>query len=84
MSKYRQSELGPNLALRARIIQSVRRFFIQRHYLEVDTPIRIPAPAPEAHIDAVAAEDWYLQTSPELCMKQLLAAGCAKRGLHRQ
>jgi lysyl-tRNA synthetase class 2 len=78
MSKYRQSELGPNLQLRARIIQAVRRFFIQRQYLEVDTPIRIPAPAPEAHIDAVATEDWFLQTSPELCMKQLIAAGFTK------
>ena len=78
MSNCRQSELGPNLELRARIIQAVRRFFIQRQYLEVDTPIRIPAPAPEAHIDAVAAGDWFLQTSPELCMKQLLAAGFPK------
>ena len=78
MSKYRQFELGPNLQLRARIIQAVRRFFIQLQYLEVDTPIRIPAPAPEAHIDAIATEDWFLQTSPELCMKQLLAAGFSK------
>ena len=75
MNKYRQSQIEKNLHLRARIIQAVRSFFIERKYLEVDTPIRIPAPAPEAHIDAVASEDWYLQTSPELCMKQLLAAG---------
>jgi lysyl-tRNA synthetase class 2 len=67
-----------NLELRARIIQAVRSFFIERQYLEVDTPIRIPAPAPEAHIDAVATGDWFLQTSPELCMKQLLAAGYTK------
>ncbi|MBE9543152.1 MAG: EF-P lysine aminoacylase GenX [Proteobacteria bacterium] len=75
MGKYRQSQIKKNLHLRAAIIQAVRSFFIERGYLEVDTPIRIPAPAPEAHIDAVASEDWYLQTSPELCMKQLLAAG---------
>jgi len=78
MGKYRQSALSPSLDLRARIIQAVRRFFIARDYLEVDTPIRIPAPAPEAHIDAVASEDCYLQTSPELCMKQLLAAGYSR------
>jgi lysyl-tRNA synthetase class 2 len=71
----RQSQIKKILHLRARIIQAVRNFFIERKYLEVDTPIRIPAPAPEAHIDAVATEGWYLQTSPELCMKQLLAAG---------
>jgi lysyl-tRNA synthetase class 2 len=56
-------------------MQAIRRFFIERDYLEVDTPIRIPAPAPEAHIDAMATADQFLQTSPELCMKQLLAAG---------
>jgi lysyl-tRNA synthetase class 2 len=78
MSKYRQSDLSQNLYLRARIIQAVRSYFIERQYLEVDTPIRIPAPAPEAHIDAVATGDWFLQTSPELCMKQLLAAGFSK------
>ena len=60
------------------MIQATRSFFFERQYLEVDTPIRIPAPAPEAHIDAVASEDCYLQTSPELCMKQLVAAGYSR------
>ncbi len=78
MGKYRQSQIKQNLHLRARIIQAVRRFFVDRAYLEVDTPIRIPAPAPEAHIDAIASENCYLQTSPELCMKQLLAAGYSR------
>ncbi len=63
------------LHFRARVIQSVRRFFREQDYLEIDTPLLIPAPAPEAHIDAVKAGQLYLQTSPELCMKQLLAAG---------
>jgi len=75
MTIYRQSTIKDNLYLRARIIRSIRSFFNDGDYLEIDTPIRIPAPAPEAHIDAVAAGDQYLQTSPELCMKQLLAAG---------
>ena len=75
MEKIRQPKIIHNLQLRARIIQAVRSFFIERQYLEVETPIRIPAPAPEAHINAVATGDWYLQTSPELCMKRLLAAG---------
>ncbi|MEE4263230.1 MAG: EF-P lysine aminoacylase EpmA [Desulfobacteraceae bacterium] len=78
MKIYRQFQIKKNLHLRAQVLQAVRGFFIQRQYLEVDTPVRIPAPAPEAHIDAVATEDWFLQTSPELCMKQLLAAGFAK------
>lgn len=44
-------------------------------FLEVETPVRIPAPAPEAHIEPEPAGNWFLQASPELCMKQLLAAG---------
>jgi len=64
-----------DLRVRASMIQAVRRFFQERDFLEVETPLLIPAPAPEVHIDAVAAGDWFLQTSPELCMKRLLAAG---------
>jgi lysyl-tRNA synthetase class 2 len=66
------------LEKRARIIQSIRAFFIRRGYLEVETPHRIPANAPEAHIDAIASDGWFLHTSPELCMKRLLAAGCPR------
>jgi lysyl-tRNA synthetase class 2 len=64
-----------NLNERARIVQTIRAFFIARGYLEVETPQRIPGNAPEGYIDAVASGDWFLQTSPELCMKRLLAAG---------
>ncbi|MFA7383691.1 MAG: EF-P lysine aminoacylase EpmA [Desulfurivibrionaceae bacterium] len=66
------------LRLRAVLIQALRNFFIDRGYLEVETPLRIPAPAPEAHIVPLSSESWYLQTSPELCMKRLLAAGIPK------
>ncbi len=63
------------LGARARIIQEIRRFFVEGGYLEVETPLRIPAPAPESHIDPVPADGWFLQTSPEICMKRMLAAG---------
>lgn len=63
------------LAARAEIIREIRRFFYEEGYLEVDTPLRIPAPAPESHIDAIPSGEWFLQTSPELAMKRLLAAG---------
>ena len=75
MVVYQQKRRKEKLILRARIIQAVRDFFIDHDYIEVETPIRIPAPAPETHIDAVESGDWFLQTSPELCMKQLLAVG---------
>jgi lysyl-tRNA synthetase class 2 len=71
----RQHTIQANLVLRARLLAAVRAFFQAAGYLEVETPVRIPAPAPEAHIDPLAAGDWYLQTSPELAMKRLLAAG---------
>jgi len=63
------------LSLRAVLIQNIRQFFIQHHFLEIETPLRIPSPAPEEHIEAIPSGDWFLQTSPELCMKRLLAAG---------
>lgn len=65
----------PALEARARIVQTIRAFFIAKDFLEVETPQRIPVNAPELHIDAVRSGDWALQTSPELCMKRLLAAG---------
>ena len=78
MTTHRQRKIKQNLHLRARIIQNIREFFLDHDYLEVETPGRIPAPAPEANIDAQPAGSWYLQTSPELCMKQLLAAGFSR------
>jgi lysyl-tRNA synthetase class 2 len=66
------------LWLRARIIQAIRLFFIEKGYLEVETPYLIPAPAPELHIDAVSAGEAFLHTSPELCMKRLMSAGYPK------
>ncbi len=64
-----------SLQLRAKLLQSIRNFFIQNNFLEIETPIRIPSPAPEEHIEAILSDNWFLQTSPELCMKRLLSAG---------
>jgi elongation factor P--(R)-beta-lysine ligase len=71
----RQETLNAALKLRARVQQAMRAFLDAADYLAVETPIRIPAPAPEAHIDPEPCGQAFLQTSPELCMKQLLAAG---------
>ncbi len=56
----------------------VREFFHTNGYLEVDTPIMGPAIIPEAHIDPFSMTDdaygpLFLQASPELYMKRLLA-----------
>ncbi len=65
-----------NLVRRAEIVRGLRRFFDERGFVEVETPVRIPAPAPEPHIDCPpVATGGYLRASPELQMKKLLAAG---------
>jgi lysyl-tRNA synthetase class 2 len=67
--------IKPNLERRALINQFTREFFIERGFLEVETPVRVPAVAPELYITPFESEDWFLSTSPELYMKRLLASG---------
>ena len=71
-------EKSKNLTQRARIIQKIRAFFVESEFLEVETPQRIPLNAPEANITAIHSSSWQMQTSPELAMKRLLAAGYSK------
>lgn len=67
------------LWLRANIIKAIRVFFWERGFLEVETPLLIPANAPEEYINPVIAlPSWQLQTSPEICMKRLLCSGHQK------
>jgi len=75
MTVCRQTAIKANLHLRARLLLAIRTFFEREDFLEIETPLRIPAPAPESNIDAQASGNWFLQTSPELCMKRLLASG---------
>lgn len=67
-----------NLILRSSLIKAIRAFFESRGFLEVETPHRIPANAPEEHIEPFASEIFYLHTSPEICMKRLLCRGHEK------
>ncbi len=67
---------------------AVRSFLRARGFLEVDTPLLVPGPGLEPHIDPIAvdvrttfegkAERRWLITSPELSMKRLLAAGAER------
>ena len=72
------------LRQRAKIVSGIRGFFDARDFVEIETAVAIPAPAPEEHIDcprllkpldATSAAPFYLRASPELQMKKLLAAG---------
>lgn len=67
------------IELRAQAIKEIRRFFDEMGFLEVETPVRIKAPAPEPHIDCPpVSTGGFLRASPELQMKKLLAAGLDK------
>jgi lysyl-tRNA synthetase class 2 len=61
------------LRKRALLIQAIRRFFVDRDYIEVNTPVRLPVLIPEAYNEPVESGNCYLQTSPEICMKRILA-----------
>ncbi|MCL1922097.1 MAG: EF-P lysine aminoacylase EpmA [Kiritimatiellaeota bacterium] len=68
----------PVLETRSRVLRAVRDFFYGEGFVEVETPIRVQAPALETHIDAPPSGGAWLRTSPELHMKRLLAAGCPR------
>lgn len=64
------------LVIRANVIRTIRQFFYEQGFLEVETPLLIPANAPEEYIDPLpAANCMQMQTSPEICMKRLLCRG---------
>jgi lysyl-tRNA synthetase class 2 len=60
---------------RAAIVQALRAFFDARGFVEVETPIVVPSPGLDVHLDAFEVDGRYLSTSPEYQMKRLLAAG---------
>ena len=67
------------LEKRAAIVRGIRRFFDDQGFIEVETAVRIAAPAPEEHIDCPpVVGGGYLRASPELQMKKLLAVGMDK------
>jgi lysyl-tRNA synthetase class 2 len=76
---WRPTASFETLRLRAQWLGQIRSFFRERSVLEVETPILSYASVPDPHIESMQArvngQSRYLQTSPELYMKRLLAAG---------
>lgn len=74
-----ESRIFNLLSMRSRILQLTRQFFIDRGFLEVETPIVCSSPGVEVHLDAMEVragrEIRYLTTSPEFHMKRLVAVG---------
>ncbi len=72
------------LRKRSDITEYVRNFFLEKGYLQVETPLLAPDVIPEANIEIFKTEqislyrpkrDLYLLPSPELWMKKLIAQG---------
>lgn len=84
---YLPTASWPRLKLRAELLRRARRFFDDRRFLEVETPILSADIVVDRHLDPFvttladdpgrpnAGRTLYLQTSPEFAMKRLLAAG---------
>jgi lysyl-tRNA synthetase class 2 len=67
------------LSQRAALLRQLRAFFDARGFLEVETPLVVPSPGLDVHLDALSVGTRqgtrYLVTSPEYQMKRLLAGG---------
>ncbi len=77
------------LRQRAELLDQLRGFFNRRSFLEVETPvlsrdtvidrhldpIAVFLPDDGSNADAASGRHMWLQTSPEFCMKRLLASG---------
>jgi lysyl-tRNA synthetase class 2 len=64
------------LRRRAEMLARLRAFFAERGFLEVETPLLDDEVIPELHIEPMSVEGgFWLQASPELHMKRLLAEG---------
>jgi len=83
-SAGRHADIRPFLMARAAITQSLRAWFTEQGFVEVETGILQVSPGNETHLHAPATEligaDGtrhlrYLRTSPEFACKKLLASG---------
>jgi lysyl-tRNA synthetase class 2 len=83
-SEFRPTATWPVLRLRAELLARTRAFFVERGFLEVETPLLSCDIVVDRHLDPIPVRlpgmatelpDYWLQTSPEAAMKRLLAAG---------
>jgi len=89
MSEFLPTASLQMLRRRAELLAQVRTFFIDRGFLEVETPLLSHDSVVDRHLDPLAVtlfsdprqpekgQRLWLQTSPEFGMKRLLAAGAS-------
>lgn len=88
MATWQQLKNSPNLKqnliIRADILASIRSFFQENGFLEVETPLLVPSVIPESYLETFTTEllnrrgekkRMFLTASPEATQKKLLVAG---------
>lgn len=87
MSDWAPTANWQRLKLRASVLRSIRAFFDDAGFVEVETPLLSADTVVDRHIDpigvtlpdgvdsALGGKAMWLQTSPEFAMKRLMAAG---------
>ena len=82
--EFRPTANWRSLLLRAKLLAQLRVFFARYKFTEVETPILSADTVIDRHLEPLAVElnssrdgpqTYWLQTSPEFCMKRLLASG---------
>ena len=82
MTRWKPTSGASAARTRSVLLRRIRRFFETANVLEVDTPALSRHAVSDTQIESleipqsqVSAEALFLSTSPEFCMKRLLAAG---------
>jgi lysyl-tRNA synthetase class 2 len=81
MTNWRPTSNADVAARRAALLRRLRQYFDDQQVLEVDTPALSAAASSDVQLESfevsnsVSATPLFLYTSPEFCMKRLLASG---------
>lgn len=78
---WKPSATFERLKFRADLFKTIRSFFDNRGVMEVETPLLSQGAATDPYLHVISVKlssfdkTYFLQTSPEFCMKRMLAAG---------